>query len=208
MVLCIDKVFANLMPYIPLFQTLVWPVFLAVLVWCFRRQFVSCVEAIRKRIETGSSLKAGPIEIGEDLHGLHYALPREDAASPQPSGPDDWVDERNGIYKRNSGLFLTHILAPSEKPGQKYDIFIYLIRHKTVDFSDVQKAEFFFGHMWGNEVFTEEPKDGKLGISTSAYGPFLCTCRVYLKSGEIIHLHRYIDFEMERIIGARRKYRR
>ncbi len=111
------------------------------------------------------------------------------------------MDERNGVYKRNAGLFLTHILVPSEKPDQKYDIYIYLIRHKTVDFSDVQKAEFFFGHMWGNEVFCKKPKDGRLGISTSAYGPFLCTCRVHLKGGEIIHLHRYIDFEMERIMA-------
>jgi hypothetical protein len=204
MTVCIDKVLMSLSPYIPLFQTLVWPAFLAILMWCFRRQCVSCVKAICRRIETGSSLKAGPIEIGEDLHKLDYASPQHDAPSAQHSGPDDWVDERNGIYKRNSGLFLTHILVRSEKPGQKYDIYIYLIRHKTVDFSDVQKAEFFFGHMWENEVFCEAPKDGRLGISTSAYSPFLCICRVHLKGGQVIHLHRYVDFEMERIMSVQR----
>ncbi len=195
----IDKVLENLGPYVPLFQTVVWPVFLGVLLWCFRRQFGLCVEAIQKRIETGSSLKAGPVEIGEDLRDLDYASPQAKLPASQQPEMSDWDDERKGIYKSNSGIFLTHILTPSKRPGQKYDIFIYLIRHKTTDFSDVQKTEFFLGHMWGSKVFTEEPKNGKIGVSTSAYGPFLCTCRVHLKKGEVINLHRYIDFEMERI---------
>ena len=201
-----EEFLKNLRPYIPLLQTLVWPVFLGVLVWCFRHKLEACVEAIRKRIETGSSLKAGPVEIGEDLRHLDYALPKDPPSSPLPEAAG-WIDERNGIYRCNAGFFLTHILVASEKPGHKYDIFIYVIRHKTTDISDVQKAEFFFGHMWGNEVFVERPKDGKVGISTSAYAPFLCTCHLHLNNGEIIRLHRYIDFEMERIMKMQQKYR-
>ena len=71
-----------------------------------------------------------------------------------------------------------HVLVPSKKPGQKYDVYIYLIKHKTTDMSDIDYAEFFFGHMWGNKVFKESGGNGRIGVSTSAYGPFLCICRV------------------------------
>jgi len=76
---------------------------------------------------------------------------------------------------------------------------VYLIRHKSNNFEDVSYAEFFFGHYWGNEVFREEPRDGLIGVSTSAYGPFLCTCRVAFKDGHSADLNRYIDFEMGRV---------
>jgi len=63
----------------------------------------------------------------------------------------------------------------------------------------VKFAEFFFGRYWGNEVFKETAKDGLVGVETSAYGPFLCTCRVHFQDGHISSLSRYIDFEMGRV---------
>ena len=57
-------------------------------------------------------------------------------------------------------------------------------------------AEFFLGHMWGNRVFRETPHDGMIGMSTYAYSPFLCICRVHLRDGSVVKLDRYIDFEM------------
>lgn len=106
---------------------------------------------------------------------------------------------RKSIYENNKGIFLTHLIYPSKKAGQCFDIYIYLIRHKLDNFSDVEKAEFFFGHMWGNKVFTKKPKNGIIGISTSAYAPFLCTCCVKFKNGEEIQIERYIDFEFSKV---------
>lgn len=182
--------------YIPLLQTLVWPVFLAILIAVFRQQFQQIVETIRRRVEDGSSVKAGPIEIGEHLESLDYVPPSE----AKDSGKEDWEQVRAAIYHDNHGLFLTHVVTPSRKRGQKYDVFIYLIKHKTSDLSDVNFAEFFLGHMWGNRVFREELKDGMIGMSTSAYGPFLCICRVHLNDGTTVALERYIDFEMGNIV--------
>ncbi len=199
----IVKVLEKLQPYIPLFQSLVWPLFIALLLLIFRKQVGEIVKAIHHRIEKGSSVKAGPFEIGEDLKNLEYAQPVN--KTPQlnkDASAQDWDQERNKIYEKNRGLFLTHVIAPSGKPNQKYDIYIYLIKHKTTDLSDVEFAEFFFGHMWGSKVYKEYPKRGIIGISTSAYGPFLCTCRVHMKDKSAISLSRYIDFEMEKLIEA------
>ena len=116
--------------------------------------------------------------------------------------PDEWNARRNAIYTDRRNLFLTHIIRPSSRPGQTFDVFIYLIRHKSEDFSDIRVAEFFLGPHWENKVFPAVEQSGFIGISTSAYGTFLCVCRVTFTDGDHLYLERYIDFEMQRTGGA------
>lgn len=115
----------------------------------------------------------------------------------------DWTERRTGIYRTNRNVFLAHTLRPSAKKGQEFDIAIYLIPHRSndpryrrEDLSDVVRAEFFLGVYWNNRVFDSTSKQGMIGMTTSAYGPFLCLCRVHFDDGESIVMHRYIDFEM------------
>ncbi|MBY0280398.1 DUF4062 domain-containing protein [Candidatus Binatia bacterium] len=115
---------------------------------------------------------------------------------------DEWNSRRNSVYENHRDLFLTHVIRPSSKPGQTFDAFIYLIRHKSEDLSDVGVAEFFLGPYWENKVFPAVAQDGFIGISTSAYGTFLCICRVTFTDGSHIYLDRYIDFEMQRTGGS------
>lgn len=196
-------ILTRLESYVPLFQTLIWAILIVIGGIIFFKQIRQLFETFRIRIAKGSSVKAGPIEIGEDLRSLEYMSPIEDNIKTKEENsnkPDcEWVTERTDIYQKQRGVFLTHVISPSRKYGQKYDIFIYLYRHKTKDLSDINHAEFFFGHMWGDRVFKEKEKNGIIGVSTSAYGPFLCTCRVHFKDGTIIRLNRYIDFEMGRV---------
>ena len=112
---------------------------------------------------------------------------------------EEWNRYNQGIKDRNRGVFLVHVINPSKIKGQKFDIFIYLKRNKTEDLSDVEHAKFFFGRFWGNEIF-EVQNDGRyIGLSASAYGPFLCTCRVTFKDGYSVNISRFIDFEMESV---------
>lgn len=186
-----------LAPFVPLLQTILWIVLVAVALFLLRSHCRAIIDAIITRIRGGSSFRAGPLELGADLKSLEYASPNA-SNHKDDSHDDDWSTERTALYQHNRGIFLTHVISPSTKPGQEYDVFIYLIRHKTSDFSDIERAEFFFGHMWGNAVFKERESNGMIGVSTSAYGPFLCTCRVFFRDGVEIRLNRYIDFEMRR----------
>jgi len=61
------------------------------------------------------------------------------------------------------------------------------------------KADFFFGHMWGSQIFEAGIRGNRIGVSTSAWGPFLATCRVTFDDGRVLDIQRYIDFEMGRI---------
>jgi hypothetical protein len=145
------------------------------------------------------------ISINESNNFVGKDIPVRDIVSVSARVPSNipveyWSEARNKIYADNRDVFLTHVIKPSKKEGQLFDVSIYLIRHKRDDFSDVQYAEFFLGSFWNNKVFdaVEETK-GFIGISTSAYGTFLCVCRVTFKDGKQVEINRYIDFESERM---------
>lgn len=184
--------------WVPLLQTIAWIGLIVYGAKKFSTQLQGLFKAIQTRIQSGSSFKAGPVELGEDLKSLEK-IPRSDSAAL--SHEDDWSKERDGLYANNNGIFLAHVIEPSDKTGQLFDIFIYLVRHKSKLLEDIEYAEFFLGSYWGNKVYKETLKNGLIGISTSAYGPFLCTCRVKMKNGKEIRLNRYIDFEMGRVFG-------
>ncbi len=105
-----------------------------------------------------------------------------------------WNRHRDGIYKTHRGYFLVHTLSPSRRPGQRFDIFIYLQKHKSQSTPEVAYAEFFFGRYWGDRIFRVRNEGGLIGISTSAYGEFLCTCSVVFRDRSQLMLERYIDF--------------
>ncbi len=126
----------------------------------------------------------------------------ESRRGPVSETPDEWSVRRNTVYADHRNVFLTHVIRPSSKPGQAFDVFVYLIRHKAEDFSDIVVAEFFLGKYWDNLVFPAIEQDGFIGISTSAYGPFLCICRVTFRDGSNLYLERYIDFEAQRTGGS------
>jgi hypothetical protein len=157
---------------------------------------------ICKRFSTKDDLAtAVAADIGRHL--LRSTLVRvSDAAptrlnDPLPAGalsPADWNKYRYGRYKSSRDLFLVHTLAPSRDPGQFFDIFIYLERHKSHDLSPIQYAEFFLGPHWEDQVFRVANDGNPIGIAVSAYGEFLCVCRVTFTDGSHVFLDRYINF--------------
>lgn len=117
------------------------------------------------------------------------------AKNTSPSSIGQWNKHRNGVYETNRGYFLVHVLEPSKKEGQEFDILIYLFKHKSNDLSDIKHAEFFLGKHFGNRIIRVENKGGYLGLNVSAYGPFLCICKITFNGGDHIIINRYIDFE-------------
>ncbi len=99
------------------------------------------------------------------------------------------------------GWFLTHILGPATSPGQKYSVAIKVTPHRSAQ-EDVRAARFFFGKAWGYRVFdASRGADGRFGITTEAYGPFLALCEAELTSGERLLLDHYCDFEMGGLVS-------
>lgn len=92
--------------------------------------------------------------------------------------------------------FLTHILGPATRPGQRYSVAIRVTPHKGAP-TQVRSAAFYLGRSWGNRVFEgRRGPDGRFGITTEAYGPFLALCEVEFDDGDRVLLDHYCDFDM------------
>lgn len=132
-------------------------------------------------------------------------FPRVNTAArvKSPQSMEEWNARRKAVYRENRGVFRAHTFRPSQSPGQRYDVAIYLIRHRSndpryrrEDLNNVIQAEFVLGEYFDGRVFRTHNRGGALGIVVSAYGPFLCTCRLRFDDGTSVSVNRYIDFEM------------
>jgi hypothetical protein len=65
----------------PLIQTILWVSLIAVVLWQFYAPIYGLLVALQKRVEAGSSIKAGPFELTEQLKPLDSAKQKEKAAS-------------------------------------------------------------------------------------------------------------------------------
>lgn len=109
-------------------------------------------------------------------------------------------DYRSARKKAQYGHFLTHVLNPAKTPGQLYSVVLRVTPERSAT-EKVRSASFFFGKYWGNRVFEgERGADGRVGIVTEAYGPFLALCEVEFESGNRVLLDHYCDFDMAELL--------
>ncbi|TWT93262.1 DUF4062 domain-containing protein [Stieleria varia] len=140
-------------------------------------------------------------DLGREVRSAQ--LKTVDQNSPDSLDASEWTNERPTRYQRRRFTELVHVIEPSSKPNQEYDILIYLFRHRPDNagspfgLDDVTKAEFLLGPSWKNRVFACDNDGGYIGIKVSAFGTFLCLCRVTFANGETAILDRYIDFESD-----------
>jgi hypothetical protein len=195
-------------------STFLWVALIAVGYLLLGDKVQEFVGVITDRFRKGAGGKIGPLEVEQDLtsagsqdpaNSKHAEKARELADAPH------WTQERIKIGKSQRGVHLAHVVLPTDEPGQKFELLVYLVpgaeresRYgKPDDLGDVALAEFFLGHMWGNKVTPVRWTPGRryLGIRTTAYAPAICLCRVtFTGSGETVLLSRFLDFEMGRLV--------
>ena len=143
-------------------------------------------------------------DLGREVRSAQ--LMKVDANGVNSTEAKPWTHERASRYSERRYTDLVHVIEPSDLLNQEYDILVYLYRHRPNEegspfgLDDVVKAEFYLGSSWKDRVFvcSREESSGYIGIKVSAYGTFLCLCRVTFKDGQTAILDRYIDFESER----------
>jgi|GEM_PF-5271197 len=101
-----------------------------------------------KRIQAGSALKIGSLELGS-----FRIFPEMPLSNRKINVKNDPQREslRKHIYEEQKRLFIAHKLFPSSEPNQLYDILIYLISHNgqsgSGDLSSVEKVEYYFANV-------------------------------------------------------------
>jgi hypothetical protein len=198
----------------PVLVASAWPLVLLITVWIFKREISCSFDVLLRAVPRLNQAEFGKLKVILCPPEVVSQLPRVETIEAEVLPPGETRKSlltkvgRAGIYNKHQGIFLTHIFEPS-KEGV-FTAHIYLIGHEKKSepggkgisnnsLSKVKKAEFYLGEMWNDKVFSRSANvpGEPIGITVSAYGPFLCTCLVTLENGEQIELYRYIDFEME-----------
>jgi hypothetical protein len=173
-----------------------------------RAEIAQILSHLLVRVKAGAPMKIGTVEIGAiQTAQWHTPAPTSESSyipefkDEDPAGPGEKVDPmfnmaRQSYYGQTRKVMLVHRLFRSTKQGQVYDILIYLSPHDDGTLASVTKAEYYFGRYWGYKVFESFDRSRGFPVLTSAYGPFLCACRLTFNDGSREILYRYIDFEM------------
>lgn len=180
---------------------LAWLLFVSALVWYLRSSIRALAAGLAWRVKSGAQMRFGSLELGPA-----YVSPRGEVKGGKSEVVEEREDrdraryeERGSYYLPNRDIFLVHRLAPSAEAGQLYDIEMYLVPHKDATLACVQKVEYYFGPHWGDKIFAVRDRASGFRITTSAYGPFVCTAELHFTDGKKAMIWRYVDFEMGHI---------
>jgi hypothetical protein len=177
--------------------SLFWTLLVLIALLVLRKEIRALLENLSWRVRTGAALKLFSIELGAS-----YVSPSIDARSNEtalqhrPDAGDVRYLQRQQYYKPNRNVHLVHRLAPSKMPRMLYDVQLYLIAHEGATLANVSRVEYYFGKHWGSQIFTSIDRAQAFPISTSAFGPFMCTAALQFSDGETVMINRYVDFEM------------
>lgn len=193
----------------PVLQTAIWACVAILFAWVIKEPIRHLAERLVERVGQGDKIITPyfSIERQEQLNQLDYiqtvsrgedasTIIRTENSEKSPTSSQEFEAYRQSIYDKNRNIFLAHVITPSENKSNNYNIYIFLVRHKQMTFTDVSSADFYFGKMWHSRIFRETPKNGLIGLRMSAYGTFLCVCRINFSDGNSAMISRYIDFEM------------
>jgi hypothetical protein len=145
------------------------------------------------------------VEVREGLGEFLHAVPVAVAELTRPMrdvDPSFLRDYQSARKVSQHSYFLTHILGPAKRARQKYSVEIRVTAHKEAT-HQVKSATFYLGRSWGNNVFVGvRGPDGRFGMATEAYGPFLALCDVEFDDSSRILLDHYCDFEMGSLLPS------
>ena len=149
--------------------------------------------AVAARVKSGARAELGPLKL-EEIR-VTARGPSRTSSKITVTQDKSLSEKLDKVRKDTQDYYVAHRLYPSEKAGQTYDIWIYVVPFKkTID--DIKSASYYFGSgPWGDRVFTSLDRGKSFGIVVSAYGPMLAHVTIELKTGEKIESWSYIDFE-------------
>jgi len=193
---------------VPLMQTMVWPLFLGILIFIFRGWFKEVLELIRQRIEAGSELGVGPsgLTIGPiprlpDDPSAEELI--EDDGQNSVTSPD-FESRSHAIQQKETEdpietLQLVHHTKFSRiKNNRNYYSIVVSLENATPEaLAQVERVVYFLHRTFKNPI--RETKDAKnnFALRTAAWGEFTIRADIYFKNrANPIRLSRYLNIEV------------
>jgi hypothetical protein len=191
--------------WIPFLQSLVWPVFIGLLLFFFRGWFRELLDAIRKRVETGSEMSVGP---GGFTLGSAPKLEEPKAENnPTPQLVERFVEEsRKTAPQREATLDMSKYfqLVHSAKlnPGSIdrqgrpfYTIQVRLEADSPDLMQRVLKVVYHLHPTFPNPDREVSDRQSGFELLTAGWGQFNLSADVYFDdNSQPLRLFRYINF--------------
>lgn len=173
--------------WIPLLQTLVWPLFIILLIVWFRPTFVKILAAIADRIKSGAPIEVGPggVKIGA-------------VQSPAPAATIVAKDTRL-IDDLPHKIYLTHQAVRDvtlDRGGYiYYRLKIALDADEPEILDDVEKVVYHLHPTFKDPDRIATDRRTNFEIRTAAWGEFNMTAEVFFRSKQPkLVIERYINF--------------
>ncbi len=176
--------------WIPLLQSLVWPVFLMIVLVWVRKPLYGILVAITQRIKEGAGLRAGPLEVSESSAKLPVTHRPSEALTDET---DNQEEEDNPAFYIAHKARRDRLLDRGE--FEYYRLRIFLEWDLGVDDSQVAKVVYHFPEGFPLRDPEIADPDKQFEFRTAAWGQFGVTADVYLHGrAEPIELERYLNF--------------
>jgi len=191
--------------WVPLLQSLIWPVFFAILVLAFRNWFRELLDEIKRRIESGSRVSVGPG--GFTLGEAPKLEEQEEPRKPPEQVILDFAEETKKMPLEEKAAFelskyfqlvhsATYNPEYSRRMGRPYYTINVKLEAKDPALLDrVSKVVYHLHPTFPNPHREIISRENNFQLSTIAWGQFNLSADVYFESGEEpLKLFRYLNF--------------
>ncbi len=177
--------------WVPLLQSLIWPVFLALFLIATRAYIAGILRAIEERIARGAAFEAGPSGI---------KLGPSDAEKLASAPPQTSQEEREDPVPRTAEGDVFYIVHWAEKAHtdrenrEWYSVAISLDADDDASLDKVQRVVYHLHPTFPQPDVEVTNRQTQFGHRTLAWGQFMLTADVYLKGKkEPLRLYRYLN---------------
>lgn len=191
---------------IPLVQTLVWPVFLGVLLYIYRRWFREILNLIKARIEEGGEFNLGPTGF---VMGAAPKLPDNpdaddiiDDGSAEISSPEllarEEKIEQEKTQDPEKSLQLVHRTSYLKIKNNRryYRVVVSLDSSDPLALARVERVVYYLHPTFRNPVRESTDSRTNFALKTAAWGEFTIHADIFFKEkSKPLHLSRYITIQ-------------
>lgn len=181
--------------WIPLIQSLIWPIFIGLVLFLARKQVVTVLTSLAARIERGDTVHVG----GFSLESSEPKLTRL-GEMPEASEPAAGEAASAGAVQERYGqtVYLIHDTTPPQKDidGQERRGIRVLLDADSEDIlAQVERVVYHLHPTFANPEREATDRARRFELSVRAWGEFNLSADVYFKGFiQPLRLFRYLNF--------------
>jgi hypothetical protein len=192
--------------WVPLFQTLAWILFWAILIRFIYRNFNlqlgGLLSAIVNRVQQGSPIEAGTFKLGVPSAVANQQVNSATSEGTKGASLSEDLNEEvlnyqqypTGIIEEVYLLHAAEIVSPrTENRKGSYQVKVWLEADTDIDFNECEQVVYRLHESFNQRVIATEAKNNQFELWLNVWGEFTIIAYVKRKNKEPLWLTRYLD---------------